>query len=694
MGTISDKLTYLNTTKSQLKDMINYGLDDENKITSSTTFREYVSSIFNAFLEALRTPDTLFTNLPKITSTGSNITLNDTANAPMRIMLNATDITQDGTPTPSSPQEIHTISGDNTLVVNGNNIFNGYAKVNSTFTNSIATALQHFKDTGEYAVGYPDTPANNKLLSSQLYMTAFIPVHEGITYTAVPHLPRTANYNFAQIFFLDDNGNIISYSPRWTEVAYTHTVAFNEKYMLLSVRIDETYPINTTAEVVIGATAPTSYEPYISQEADIDLSSKQLFNKNNSTSNYYLAQDGTPVSNSNYDYTEYISIKPDTYYMSTGMATGTGDAPSRCYYDKNKNFIIGYKHGNATDILNASPSNAFYMRESVKKVDVDTIKIYQAPYYDYGFCGSIGNYENIPIRTSGKNLLPVTNQDFTINNVRFRAENGSIILNGTASANVTGFIMHTDNYFPITLEAGTYYLKRNLTNRSVGLVKANETVVVSLSGTSTATSTTFTLSEKTTLYLFFYIASGTAITNEAWNIMISKEDADYEPYGSNEWYIKKNIGKVVLDGTETNWAMYGESGKRKWYLWQAYFINKNIPKPFTNYIDKSNRFKVSQYISGAWTNNMFGWHTSANALLFDTDFGESLSDWTTWLASNNVIVYYAYSTPTYTPITGTLAEQLENVYQLLKSYKGVTNISQVNNDLSFELDVEAVEDLE
>ena len=153
------------------------------------------------------------------------------------------------------------------------------------------------------------------------------------------------------------------------------------------------------------------------------------------------------------------------------------------------------------------------MRESVKKVDIDTIKIYEAPYYDYGFYGKIGNYEDKFIRTSGKNLLPVTNQDYTINSVRFRAENGSIKINGTASANITGFVVRTDDYFPITLEAGTYYFKRNLTNLSVGLIKANsDNATVTLSGSSTATSTTFTLTEKTKLYLFFYIASGTTIS--------------------------------------------------------------------------------------------------------------------------------------------------------------------------------------
>lgn len=153
MGTTAQKLEYLGTTKSQLKDMINYGLD-ENKITSSTTFREYVSSIFNAFLEALRTPDTLFTNLPKKSGTGANITLNDTANAPMRIMLNATELSQDGTPTPSSPQDIHTISGSNKVVVsNSDNTISQEAEVDLGYKNYLDFLNMNMPSVEQTATG-------------------------------------------------------------------------------------------------------------------------------------------------------------------------------------------------------------------------------------------------------------------------------------------------------------------------------------------------------------------------------------------------------------------------------------------------------------------------------------------------------------------------------------------------------------
>ena len=54
---------------------------------------------------------------------GTTLSVDNTANAPMRIELGASEISQAGTPTPSSPQDIHTISGSNKVVVCGKNLF-------------------------------------------------------------------------------------------------------------------------------------------------------------------------------------------------------------------------------------------------------------------------------------------------------------------------------------------------------------------------------------------------------------------------------------------------------------------------------------------------------------------------------------------------------------------------------------------
>lgn len=64
MGTISQKLTYLNDTKSLLKDSIN---SLGGNITSQTTFRQYATEL-----------DSIYSNLPKVSDTGSILSLTPT----------------------------------------------------------------------------------------------------------------------------------------------------------------------------------------------------------------------------------------------------------------------------------------------------------------------------------------------------------------------------------------------------------------------------------------------------------------------------------------------------------------------------------------------------------------------------------------------------------------------------------------
>lgn len=812
---ISDTITSMQTHTSNAYTMIGYGTD----LTGINKNLENLStSIFKAFLESLNNPSTLFNNLPKITGTGSNITLNNTANAPMRIMLNATDITQEtnlyqngleqgsiyngsettgnnrvrtigyieivpntniaitfggveeytanyynsskeyitasswtasGTdisvipnayymrltfrnsdnsaitpssvtnlqvgnvPNPNYPQDIHTISGDNKVVVNGNNIFNGYAKVNSTFTNSIATALQHFKDTGEYAVGYPDTPANNKLLSSQLYMTAFIPVHEGITYTAVPYLPRTANYNFAQIFFLDDNGNIISYSPRWTEVAYTHTVASNEKYMLLSMRIDETYPINTTAEVVIGATAPTSYEPYISQEAEIDLGVENLIDgetvhTSNGITTMRLEDGGYKIygiATSTYaEITNYFNcnIPIGTYIFS--IIEPISKDLRIAFLDSNNvsqgsaTITAGNKTTTTTTTADIAKARLLLFTTQNAKYDFtiypqlekgSTAHEYTEPGKAIEYCKMPNtDYKDQFIRTSGKNLFDGLLEAGTIN------ASGN---NESSSDRV-----RTINYIPV-IPGQSYYLSSNFgtIDSSVNSTiygrcyDKNKTYVSALTISKNGT---FTIPDNIYYFRWQYIVgSGNQTTAVNTHFIMLNEGTTalpYEPYGTDKWYIKDSKDKVMLDTLTFETATSSTSGYVRFRTTDLASVIAKVSSSSEVLPMMSNCYIAGSGDSSYNRTQCISVVASGNIFIYDTDYAqETVANFMTHLTSIGAYLYYPLATPTYTQITGTLAEQLEYVYQLLKSYKGVTNISQVNNDLPFELDVQAIEDL-
>lgn len=102
MGTIAEKLTYLDGTKQALKEGIN---NLGGSITSETTFREYAQEL-----------DTIYSNLPKVSNEGTEVTLNPTLKGKLGIVEKGNSI-QEGTPTPESPISIKNVTGNNNVVV-------------------------------------------------------------------------------------------------------------------------------------------------------------------------------------------------------------------------------------------------------------------------------------------------------------------------------------------------------------------------------------------------------------------------------------------------------------------------------------------------------------------------------------------------------------------------------------------------
>ena len=106
----ANKLTYLNTTKGYIKDITNYSLPSTKKIDNNTTFRAYKGKIYEGILNTMLDKDSVFNAIPKITTTPStSLSINNTIHAPMKINLKPSELSQASTPTPDSPQDIHTI---------------------------------------------------------------------------------------------------------------------------------------------------------------------------------------------------------------------------------------------------------------------------------------------------------------------------------------------------------------------------------------------------------------------------------------------------------------------------------------------------------------------------------------------------------------------------------------------------------
>ena len=158
---------------------------------------------------------------------------------------------------------------------------------------------------------------------------------------------------------------------------------------------------------------------------------------------------------------------------------------------------------------------------------------------------------------------------------------------------------------------------------------------------------------------------------------------------NGKWYLNKQIGKVVFDGTQT-WQkrtdipnLTNTSCFRSDYSTDVgEDMTSNTPQ-ISNLFECLNNTNDIEHLR--YTNiQYYRFQLFINKSRLSSDDETGLNN---FLSSNNMIVYYVLATQTYTEITdSTLISQLEALESAM-SYKGQTNISQTNNDLPFELDV-------
>ena len=171
------------------------------------------------------------------------------------------------------------------------------------------------------------------------------------------------------------------------------------------------------------------------------------------------------------------------------------------------------------------------------------------------------------------------------------------------------------------------------------------------------------------------------------------DDIDYsDTLILGAWYIKKNIGKIVLNGSESGWYAEG----------QRYRIDNIINAMPFNIFDENNILAYCEnfrWANGSANNYVYGafWYTlSGTSLSFQKDENPNsttLEQFKIWLSNNNQNVRYVTATPTYTQITGNLETALETANNQMLAYKSQTYISQINNDLPFIIDSTALKDL-
>ena len=431
----------------------------------------------------------------------------------------------------------------------------------------------------------------------------------------------------------------------------------------------------------------------VSGDNTIEICGKNLFDKDSEDVGYVYSSTGSYSVSSLWNTSDWISVESNTQYALSFKTTGTSNL-FFSEFDKNKTFI----QRTSTSPLTPQ-SNTKYVRLSYKNdLGIYDIQLEQgstSPYEEH-------KGQNYPINLPVENILDLTSFTTQTSNgitVTPTFENGKLLyLTSSGTYSTPTYIALTNN---LTLQPNTQYILTGAYSGSARLrlreFDSNNTQLSEYYDAGSGVSfTTNSNVAKVNVQIVFY-----ATNNVKFYPQIEKGSKanSYTPYGTTpielckignyqdyiykedgKWYLHKEIGKKVLDGSE-DWGIANDI----LYRTQSDFLIGAGTNIFaTHFVGVSSQASTTN-VKNYNPNNSICCASGGSARFYVkcSDF-TSTSDFKTWLSTHNTIVYYVLATPTNTEITDTnLISQLDNIKNNVKSYDTSTHIIQNANDKPF-----------
>lgn len=450
-------------------------------------------------------------------------------------------------------------------------------------------------------------------------------------------------------------------------------------------------------QIELGST-PTDFEPYVggipspnpsypqdirvvSGGQTIKIDGKNLFSTESIVNGKRLDSSGNFVNDTNYMTSDFLPVKPNTTYTYSRYANGGGSACC-CEYGEGQTFILrnfwnGQVNQQKTFFTFTTGENTHFIRicdftALTKQLEFDDVSTEYEPYQNQSYT----------VNLAGDNLFDISK---VINNSPSLINNGDGTLTVTAYG-TQGTAPNTLSVYCPTLQAGDEVIL------SADTTSTNKFVY--LAGTNTqwkfGDKRKILASDLTSRVLWYSDSASASATIS--NIEIAKpielcKINDYRDYifkSNGTWYLHKETGKAVLNGSET-WAKANVSFQTTADITPGVVLSSNM-SGYSNY------FIHHYYASGISSNiqnGEFGWSGSRILTIRNDDCADA-NAFKTWLGTHNTDIYYQLATPTDTEITDVnLLNQL-NALGSGKSYLDVTDFSVTasGTNLPAVLDVE------
>lgn len=416
------------------------------------------------------------------------------------------------------------------------------------------------------------------------------------------------------------------------------------------------------------------------------------------------------------------------------------------FYDKDKNFII-YKTSKLGAVIKLSSYTDLgdyqYIRFVVTNTtDIQTYKYglnkdASSNFEDYIPTKPSIDYLSMPQTATGVQKITRTGKNYWSAKFNFEESglkvttdsSGLITVNGTPTQNITKHFIANKK-----IRYGKYIISvdRNLSNYKMLItIRNKENFLPFLNGLQTLSGVKTNVNITNTMYyqsIIFY--EGYTYNNVQFRIQLEEGDSatEFEPYQEeifnldlgntelcklvddnenviaqdgivyreNKWQFKKNVEKIILNGTG-NWTVT-QTGTDNWfYLFYNIFNKKLLTYNEGNKYAKCNCLKANDIFTSNTKNGFFlssndGTHSYPFIRIrYGTE--DTIENFKKCLSENNIVVYCILYESEYVDCTETQSEVLDKLYKL-SLQQGVNNIFvESENGVTTELQLEYMQDL-
>lgn len=350
-----------------------------------------------------------------VSDEGTNLALENTAEAPFNTLNLKGNTEQDGTPTPDASVPVQTVTGENVVEITGRNLFDSSATPDyvaqqawAYFGNGTYTAVTngYYFESGYRAIAFEF----DSLTVGQQYTLSF---------DAEGNSSHNAQVG-VNMYSGASGGTQKNYTIETTSarISFTFTATSANRIAFNSGSTSGADLTITNIQLELGSTA-TAYEPYQGQSYEVNLDiggGKNLLKYSwPYTTGYYDGRGAWSTDARFACYDKYFEVEPNTTYSFSSSHSNTNMAI--LWFDENKNWISRTATTSATSASGTSPATAKYARLQVRyetntpisywllgsmalQFEQGSVSSYE-PFVCYELC-KIGDYQDYIYKSGGK----------------------------------------------------------------------------------------------------------------------------------------------------------------------------------------------------------------------------------------------------------------------------------------------------